>query len=70
MSVQMFSSDFKGTCALCWDSIYPGQMLVEKKMESLGIEYFRNVHAECQWLLVESITNDPELRKYELSTVE
>jgi hypothetical protein len=51
-----FVSDFKGTCAHCWDSIHHGQMLVQVNVDmgfGLG-NRVRNVHANCHDLLIES----------------
>ena len=65
-----FISDYKGTCALCWDSVHPGDTLVEKRMEECGCKFTRNVHAECHLQLVESIKGDDALWEYETSTVD
>lgn len=56
MAIQI--ADRKGTCALCLDTVRPGDKLIEKKMTFLGYTGIRAVHFECQAQLLESSSTD------------
>lgn len=62
-----FKADYKGTCALCWCTVYPGDDLVRVKAEVLGDTFERNVHAECQRLFIESLP--PEEARQETEAI-
>lgn len=43
-----FVADYKGTCALCWCSVKPGDVLVRTPVAIMGESHERNVHEACQ----------------------
>jgi hypothetical protein len=65
--VNIFTADYKGTCALCYGTVRPGHKVVAKEMEALGTKYVRNVHLSCQEDLVES--SPPDLAEAERNNV-
>jgi len=48
-------ADYKGTCAICWDTVYPGQQVVAMKLAmTCGVVPVRNVHSVCASNFIES----------------
>lgn len=56
-----FPSTYKGTCALCWETVYPNDQIVTAKVEAMGDTFDRNVHVECARSYNESSPPDLQL---------
>lgn len=67
--IAVFDADYKGTCALCWGAVRPGQKLVRIMVEACGDKFPRNVHRHCQELLCESTPDPAMVREFQEAVI-